>query len=126
MCSSASPCVDARCCTVFIVFFFSGRAKTFTQIHSKVSSLGFMSKPASCNTMYAVMLWCSAVFSLYVCVCVGYITVAFGYVFATQCCEILRSCCDKKPHCLVGICGVPVHKLADNNDAHSLRRAAAV
>ena len=114
---------------VLYSLFVSVRAKTFTQIHSKVSSLGFISNSASCNTTYAVMLWCSAVFSLYVCVCVcvGYITVAFGYVFATQCCEILRSCCDKKPHCFVCICGVRVHKLADNNNnAHSLRRAAAV
>lgn len=64
-----------------------GEGKPFTHPHSKIASLGFMSKTASYNTIRTTMqssLWCSAIVGAgWRTSSVCYITVAFSYVFAS-------------------------------------------
>lgn len=99
------------------VCFFSTRANLSLNPRWQVSASN-MSKTASYNIILTMMhgfMWCSATGRARAsCVCLCALHHHSLWLCLCQCCEILRSCCDKKPHCPIGIHGLCMHKLADN------------
>lgn len=80
-----------------LLWCFLSRSAKPSHLHSRVTSVGFMSEAASYNTIFTMMrppVCFSALGRTRTSgVCVCYITVAFGLCL-WQCCEIQRSCWD--------------------------------
>lgn len=101
--------VDAGCGVCF-----HWEVWTFSPLHSEVISHGFVSETSSCNTIFTRLqtpvrqaapdgpgTLCGSLCALHhsiLWLCLG------------QSCEILKSCHNKRPHCLVAVWGVWMHE----------------